>query len=64
MKIGIRFKPVALKVLWSQINLQIRLTAIVCALVLISVSMIGFFSYMKAKENRSEEHTSELQSHS
>ncbi|SDP55119.1 methyl-accepting chemotaxis protein [Halobacillus aidingensis] len=52
MKIGIRFKPVALKVLWSQINLQIRLTAIVCALVLISVSMIGFFSYMKAKENQ------------
>ncbi|MYL47945.1 hypothetical protein GLV98_00520 [Halobacillus litoralis] len=47
-----RLKPMALNVRWPQFNLQIRLTVIVCALVLISVSMIGFFSYTKAKENQ------------
>ncbi|WLR46252.1 methyl-accepting chemotaxis protein [Halobacillus litoralis] len=52
MKKRIRLKPMAPKLGWPQINLQIRLTAIVCALVLISVSMIGFFSYTKAKENQ------------
>ncbi|GEN52056.1 methyl-accepting chemotaxis protein [Halobacillus faecis] len=52
MKRRIRLKPRASKMRWPQINLQIRLTAIVCALVLISVSMIGFFSYTKAEENQ------------
>ncbi|MGR9049352.1 methyl-accepting chemotaxis protein [Halobacillus faecis] len=52
MKKRIRLKLVASKLGWPKINLQIRLTAIVCGLVLISVSMIGFFSYTKAKENQ------------
>ncbi|MBX0358733.1 methyl-accepting chemotaxis protein [Halobacillus sp. Nhm2S1] len=52
MKKRIRLKPMAFKLRWPQFNLQIRLTAIVCALVLISVSMIGFFSYTKAEENQ------------
>lgn len=52
MKDSIRLKSRIPKVQWPQINLQIRLTVIVCALVLISVSLIGFFSYTKAKENQ------------
>ncbi|MBN9653697.1 methyl-accepting chemotaxis protein [Halobacillus sp. GSS1] len=47
-----RLKSRIPKVQWPQFNLQIRLTVIVCALVLISVSLIGFFSYTKAKENQ------------
>ena len=36
----------------TKLSLQIRLTVIICTLVLISVAMIGFFTYEKAKENQ------------